>query len=74
MVVRKRHDGDLGDGERQFRVDLLLKESTGLDVEDLSLRIKRRERAALMRANGNQDPLIEARHCLACLSLLKFPS
>lgn len=59
-TVRERHGGD---GEKQFRVDLLLKETTGLDVEDLSLRIKRRKRAALIRANGNQDPLIDVRMC-----------
>jgi len=62
--VRRRHGGDLDDGEGQFRVDLLLKEMTGLDVEDLSLRIKslqikRRDRAVLRGDNGDQDPLAD---------------
>eukprot|EP00752_Nemacystus_decipiens_P016917 g15145.t1 len=57
MVSNKRHGaGDVGEGE--FRVDLLLKETTGLGVEDLQLRIKLRE-TGFMRANLHQDPPIE---------------
>lgn len=56
-VVRRRHGGNLDGGERQFRVDRLLKETTGLGVEDLWLEIKRRSKEA--RDNGNQDPLAE---------------
>ena len=52
-IVRRRNGGNLDDGERQFRVDLLLKETTGLDVEDLLPRIKRKE--AMKHANDTQD-------------------
>lgn len=58
-AVSTRNVCNLRDGERQFRVDLLLKETTGLDMEDISLRIKRRDRAALARADVDEDAFCE---------------
>ncbi|CAM9276564.1 unnamed protein product, partial [Scytosiphon promiscuus] len=58
-AVSARNGGNLRNDERQFRVDLLLKETTGLDMEDISLRIKRRDRAALARADVDEDVFCE---------------
>lgn len=51
-IVGTRNRGNLRDGERQFRVDLLLKETTGLDVEDVWLHIK--HNSELARANVDE--------------------
>lgn len=40
---------------RTFRVDQLLMTTTGYDMEDLAIHIRRREEAALSRANGIDD-------------------
>lgn len=61
---------ELGGGDKQFRVDLLLKETTGLGVEDLSWRIKRFEQEALRRANGGEDAL---QACPVIPRVLWFP-
>ncbi|CAM9277026.1 unnamed protein product [Scytosiphon promiscuus] len=51
-LVSKRNGGDFDDGRRQFRVDVLVKETTGLDVEALSQRMKRKEKELSRLAKG----------------------
>ena len=57
-LVSKRCDSSSG-GNKQFRVDRLLKTVTGLDMEDLSMRIKRRQMATTKRSKGDDDCIAE---------------
>lgn len=52
-IVFKRHNGSENE-MGHFRVDQLLKTSTGLDIDDLVIRAKRRENGKKF-PNRNQD-------------------
>lgn len=54
-IVFKRHSG-CDSGLRHFRVDQLLKASTGLDMDDLAERVKRRDKdKKCLNCNKNHE-------------------
>lgn len=70
IVSKQNRDCDAG--VRHFRADRLLKTITGLDVEDLSLRIMRREEAALKRSNGGTAGVSPSCVCRGNKRFLRF--